>query len=225
MELDNNKQYLVFNYSTSPVAVSTRYDSYTIPGAKDGEPTAFPLTLDEIMYINNNSGVFKYGLLWFEDIFAEALYDKLRIRDHTKILTDEQIKEILAAPTVEGLNALVSISNDAYFNRVRGIYLFMKNTSGLSSKVSEIIEKRYREIRDKKKTSDMHIQEVTKPSTDEVNELRAQVKALQEAISALQASSVVSMPKPEKAETVEAKKAELKKSKTAQKTKPETPVG
>ena len=95
----------------------------------------------------------------------------------------------------------------------------------MSSKVSEIIEKRYREIRDKKKTSDMHIQEVTKPSTDEVNELRAQVKALQEAISALQASSVVSMPKPEKAETVEAKKAELKKSKTAQKTKPETPVG
>lgn len=100
MELDNNKQYLVFNYSTSPVAVSTRYDSYSIPGAKDGEPTAFPLTLDEIMYINNNSGVFKYGLLWFEDDIANAVYKKLRIRNSEKILTDAQIEQILMSPSL-----------------------------------------------------------------------------------------------------------------------------
>lgn len=222
MELDNNKQYLVFNYSTSPVAVSTRYDSYIIPGAKDGEPTAFPLTLDEIMYINNNSGVFKYGLLWFEDAFADALYDKLRIRDHAKILTDEQIREMLATPTAEGLTALVSIDNDAYFNRVRGIYLFMKNTSGLSSKVSEVIENRYREIRDKKKTSGIHIQDVSKQSTDEVKELRAQIAALQKAISALQPASAVGVPESESPEDTAVKKPEPKKSKTTSKPKQET---
>lgn len=191
MELDNNKQYLVYNYSTSPVAVSTRFDSYTIPGAKDGEPTAFPLTLDEIMFINNNSGVFKYGLLWFEESVADAIFEKLRIRNHDKILTDAQIKDILVSPTVDGLNTLISIDNDAYFNRVRGIYLYLKNTTGLSSKVSEVIEKRYREIRDKKKTSDIHIQGVSKPSS-EVEELRAQVEALQKAIAAMQAGSKVS---------------------------------
>lgn len=217
MELDNNKQYLVFNYSTSPVAVSTRYDSYSIPGAKDGEPTAFPLTLDEIMYINNNSGVFKYGLLWFEDDIANAVYEKLRIRNSEKILTDAQIEQILTSPTADGLNTLISIDNDAYFNRVRGIYLRIKNTVGLSSKVSEVIDKRYREIRDKKKTSDMHIQEMAKPS-NEVKELREQLEALQKAILEMQGKAVGTAPEPTKDETPEVK-PEPKKAKSATRSK------
>ncbi len=217
MELDNNKQYLVFNYSTSPVAVSTRYDSYSIPGAKDGEPTAFPLTLDEIMYINNNSGVFKYGLLWFEDDIANAVYEKLRIRNSEKILTDAQIEQILTSPTADGLNTLISIDNDAYFNRVRGIYLRIKNTVGLSSKVSEVIDKRYREIRDKKKTSDMHIQEMAKPS-NEVKELRKQLEALQKAILEMQGKAVLTAPEPTKDETPEVK-PEPKKAKSAARSK------
>ncbi len=217
MELDNNKQYLVFNYSTSPVAVSTRYDSYSIPGAKDGEPTAFPLTLDEIMYINNNSGVFKYGLLWFEDDIANAVYEKLRIRNSEKILTDAQIEQILTSPTADGLNTLISIDNDAYFNRVRGIYLRIKNTVGLSSKVSEVIDKRYREIRDKKKTSDMHIQEMAKPS-NEVKELREQIEALQKAILEMQGKAVGTAPEPTNDETPEVK-PEPKKAKSAARSK------
>ena len=217
MKLDNNKQYLVFNYSTSPVAVSTRYDSYSIPGAKDGEPTAFPLTLDEIMYINNNSGVFKYGLLWFEDDIANAVYEKLRIRNSEKILTDAQIEQILTSPTADGLNTLISIDNDAYFNRVRGIYLRIKNTVGLSSKVSEVIDKRYREIRDKKKTSDMHIQEMAKPS-NEVKELREQLEALQKAILEMQGTAVGTAPEPTKDETPEVK-PEPKKAKSAARSK------
>ena len=76
--LDKNKTYLVLNCNGSPVAVSTRHESYIIPGGSSESPSSMPLSVDEIVQINSNSNVFKMGLLWFEEEFQEDLYKECR---------------------------------------------------------------------------------------------------------------------------------------------------
>ena len=92
--LDKNKTYLVLNYNGSPVAVSTRHESYIIPGGSSESPSSMPLSVDEIVQINSNSNVFKMGLLWFEEEFQEDLYKECRIRNWKNILTDSEIEDI-----------------------------------------------------------------------------------------------------------------------------------
>ncbi len=185
MEFEGNKQYIVYNYNSSPVTVATRYDSYIIPAGTKDEPATFPLTMDEIRFINNTSGVFKYGILWFDDAIASEIYENLRIRNYDKILTDEQIEDCLTDPTADKLNIIVGVTSDVLFNRIRGIYMRIKNTTGLSSKVSEVVERRYREIRDKKFTSSMEVQNAAASQNNEVNALRRQVEELKKMVSGM----------------------------------------
>lgn len=229
MELDSKKQYLVYNYSSSPVTISTRYDSYIIQGGTKDEPTAFPLTLDEIMYINNTSGVFKYGLLWLDKTYAKDIYEYLRIRDYDKILTDEQIEDYLTNPTADKLNVLIGVTSDVLFNRIRGIYMHIKNTTGLSSKVSDVIERRYREIRDKKFTSAIEIQNASASRDNEVNALRKQIEELTKLISDMSGNTQFAkveakaeeadVPAPSSADTVETEKPVQRKVKSSAKDK------
>ena len=93
--LDKNKTFLVLNYNGSPVAVSTRHESYIIPGGSSESPSSMPLSVDEIVQINSNSNVFKMGLLWFEEEFQENLYKECRIRNWKDILTDSEIEDII----------------------------------------------------------------------------------------------------------------------------------
>lgn len=184
MELNQNKQYLVFNYCSSPITVATRHDSHIIPGGTHEEPSTFPFTLEELAFINNNSGVFKYGLLWFEEEYAPALYDYLRIRDYDKIMTDEQITDMLLHPTPDGLQAILDITNDVYFNRVRGIYTHLKNTRDISGRVGRLIAARYKEILNKKLTSSITIERTQVNS--ESPSSNKQVAALEERINNLE---------------------------------------
>ncbi len=218
MEIEDNKQYIVYNYNSSPVTVATRYDSYIIPAGTKSEPAAFPLTMDEIRFINNTSGVFKYGLLWFDDTIASDMYENLRIRDYDKILTDEQIEDCLVNPTADKLNVIIGVTSDVLFNRIRGIYMRIKNTTGLSSRVSEIIERRYREIRDKKFTSSMEVQNASANQNNEVNALRKQVEELKKIVSGMTAPA--SADNTAKAETkAEAVRDEVKAESAPKKVK------
>lgn len=92
--LDKGKNYMVLNYGSSPVCVQTRYESILIPGGSREAPASLPLSVDEILQINNNSPLFKCGVLFFEPEYAEELYDACRIKNWRDILTDEQIEEI-----------------------------------------------------------------------------------------------------------------------------------
>ena len=44
--LDKNKTFLVLNYNGSPVAVSTRHESYIIPGGSSESPSSIPLSVN-----------------------------------------------------------------------------------------------------------------------------------------------------------------------------------
>ena len=149
--LDKNKTYLVLNYNGSPVAVSTRHESYIIPGGSSESPSSMPLSVDEIVQINSNSNVFKMGLLWFEEEVQEELYKECRIRNWENILRDKEIEDIILHPTLEKLERLLSIENEQYFERCYGIYIGLKNSNhSIKQNVENVMLARRKELRNRK---------------------------------------------------------------------------
>ena len=193
--LDKNKTFLVLNYNGSPVAVSTRHESYIIPGGSSESPSSMPLSVDEIVQINSNSNVFKMGLLWFEEEFQEELYKECRIRNWKDILTDSEIEDIILHPTLEKLERLLSIENEQYFERCYGIYIGLKNSNhSIKQNVENVMLARRKELRNRKyktgilltkKETPAVSEEVLKETqeqnaklTHEVDELKAMVAQL-----------------------------------------------
>lgn len=137
-----DKTYLVINESTSAVAVSTRHESILIEGRR-----SYPFTIDEIRQINSNSTAFKIGLLFFEKDCEEELYSELKIRDWKSILHNEQIESMLLNATAEDVERILAIDSVAYFERIRGICIMLKNTrKNIPAKIDEMISARWREI-------------------------------------------------------------------------------
>lgn len=155
MAISKTQNYMVLNYSASPVCVSTKYDSFRIDGSEDGSPGSLPLSFDEIAVINNKSVVFKTGILRFEPEVQEDLYNALSIMNWKDILTQEQIEDTLLNPTLENMQKLLDIENEAYFERVRGAMVALKNSGAdVSTKTEKIIERRREEfIKRQRKTS------------------------------------------------------------------------
>ena len=193
--LDKNKTYLVLNYNGSPVAVSTRHESYIIPGGSSESPSSMPLSVDEIVQINSNSNVFKMGLLWFEEEFQEDLYKECRIRNCKDILTDSEIEDIILHPTLEKLERLLSIENEQYFERCYGIYIGLKNSNySIKQNVENVMLTRRKELRNRKYKSGILLTKKEAPAvseellketqeqnaklTHEVDELKAMVAQL-----------------------------------------------
>lgn len=166
--LDKNKTFLVLNYNGSPVAVSTRHESYIIPGGSSESPSSMPLSVDEIVQINSNSNIFKMGLLWFEEEFQEDLYKECRIRNWKDILTDSQIEDIILHPTLEKLERLLAIENEQYFERCYGIYIGLKNSNhSIKQNVENVMLARRKELRNRKHKTGILL---TKKETNSVNE-------------------------------------------------------
>lgn len=193
--LDKNKTYLVLNYNGSPVAVSTRHESYIIPGGSSESPSSMPLSVDEIVQINSNSNVFKMGLLWFEEEFQEDLYKECRIRNWKDILTDSEIEDIILHPTLEKLERLLSIENEQYFERCYGIYIGLKNSNhSIKQNVENVMLARRKELRNRKYKTGILLTKKEAPAvseellketqeqnaklTHEVDELKAMVAQL-----------------------------------------------
>ena len=193
--LNKNKTYLVLNYNGSPVAVSTRHESYIIPGGSSQEPASIPLSVDEIIQINSNSPVFKIGLLWFEEEFQKELYEECRIRNWKDIPTDSEIEDTILHPTLEKLERLLSIENEQCFERCYGIYIGLKNSNhSIKQNVENVMLARRKELRNRKyktgilltkKETPTVSEEVLKETqeqnaklTHEVDELKAMVAQL-----------------------------------------------
>lgn len=183
MSLNGTDTYLILNYNPSAVSVSTRDTSYLIPGGSQAAPSSFPLTLNEIRYINNVSKAFKYGLLFFEPDIEKEMYAELHIPDWRSIMRNDEIEEIIANPTVEGLERLLDISDQLYYERVYGVYVGMKNAGiPISAKVEALITTRRKELARGKVTTDLSVRQV-KPSGD----ADEKIKALEDQVAKLTA--------------------------------------
>ena len=229
--LDKNKTYLVLNYNGSPVAVSTRHESYIIPGGSPESPSSMPLSVDEIVQINSNSNVFKMGLLWFEEEFQEDLYKECRIRNWKDILTDSEIEDIILHPTLEKLERLLSIENEQYFERCYGIYIGLKNSNhSIKQNVENVMLARRKELRNRKyKTGILLTKKETNPVNEEAfkeaqeqnKKLATEVDELKAMVAQLLAAQQNSAPATAEAESAD-KDAETKATDTTQEPKKAT---
>lgn len=180
MAISKTKNYLVLNYSPSQVAISTKYESYLVPGGTLEYPGTLPLTFDEIAVVNSTSPVFKIGLLRFEPKDEEEMYDALSIFDWRDILTEEKIEDILLHPTKEDLERILAIENIAYFERVRGVLIGMKSAGiDVSNRVDNLMEKRRIELaKHQRKTSIQLVERVKpedQPSKEEFDSMKQQL--------------------------------------------------
>lgn len=193
MSIKEMKTINVLNYNENIVVVSTKHDSYAIePATNSDNPTILPLTLEEILYINGNSGAFKTGILRFpEDIEQEIYEDYLRIPHWKDILTVKQIENIILHPTVEGLTKLVNIKDTGVFDRVRGVFVRLKNTTNddISMRVEKLINARGDELRRGIRNTAITVKAkdaVSNIPNEEVDALKEQNKALQEQMASMQ---------------------------------------
>jgi hypothetical protein len=177
----------LLNYNENVVVVSTKHDSYAIEPAINSEtPTILPLNLEEILYINGNSAAFKSGILRFpEDIEKEMYEDHLRIPNWKDMLTIKEMEDIILRPTMEKLVKLVGIKDVGIFDRLRGVFTRLKNTtnSDISMRVERIINARSDELRRGIRNTEIVIKPkdtVSVIQNEEVDALKKQNIALQE---------------------------------------------
>ena len=156
MALTKEKSYLVLNYNTSPVSISTRHDSYLIEGGSNESPSVLPLTIDEIITANSNGYAFKYGLLFFEEEYQEDIYEELRIKNWRDILTNTQIEDIILNPDKEKLERILLINNEVYFDRIVGVCTGLKSAGvNISNRVELVLSLREKELSEKKRKTEI----------------------------------------------------------------------
>lgn len=175
----------VLNYNENEVFVDSSKEHYKFNASRDGKtPSVIPISLSELQNICSNTDIIVTGWLTFDDDVKEEIFKELRIANWQDILSNEDIAEILTNPTMEGLQKIINIENQTYFDRVRIImFKLMKQGFDITTKVSRIVEQRYDELRNRQRKSSIVL---TKKDTnkayatpDEVKELSAQNAALQ----------------------------------------------
>lgn len=183
----------LLNYNENIVVVSTKHDSYAIEPAVNSEtPTILPLNLEEILYINGNSAAFKSGLLRFpEDIEKEMYEDYLRIPNWKDLLTIKEMEDIILYPTMDKLLKLVGIKDTGTFDRLRGVFTRLKNTTDndISMRVESIIKARAEELRRGIRNTEIVIKQkdvVAAIPTEEVDALKEQNAILQKQMTQMQ---------------------------------------
>lgn len=194
MSISKTRNYLVLNHNSSPVSVSTKHESYLISGGTIESPGALPMTFDEIAVVNTTSPAFKIGLLRFEPQVEAEMYEALCIPNWRDILTLEKIEYILLNPSMADMEKILSIENSAYFERVRGVLMGLKNSGAdVSSKVDRMIEQRRIELANHQRKTAIKLIPAEKPeqapSKEEFDAMKAQLAAMQEMMAKMMQSN------------------------------------
>ena len=164
--------------------------SYCFDASPNGEePTVIPMTIDEIRYVNN-SNAFRGGYLFFEEDKQKDIYEALNIRNWKDILSNKAIREILLHPTFDGLQKIVTIQDVTVFERVRAALhkINFEGTHDVSVRVSQIVNTRYKELQEKKINTSIVLEkkDIPEVKSQEVDQLRAENKAMQEQMLKMQ---------------------------------------
>ena len=102
MTLDKDN-ILVLSYNENKICVSGANENYIFNPSNGIDPIINVMTLKDLQFINSSTNLFKTGWLTFQDEEKEDIFKELRIRDWKLILTNENIKDILLNPSIEGL--------------------------------------------------------------------------------------------------------------------------
>lgn len=177
----------VLNYNENDVFVDSSKEHYKFNASRDGiNPTMQDIPISELQYICSNTDIFVTGWLTFNEDEKEEIFTALRVPNWRDILTNEDIREILTNPTMEGLQRILDITSITYFDRVR-IVMFKLLSEGIdiSSKVKNVVDRRYDELQKRQRITSIVLNprvEEKKVSNEQVKELSEQNVKLQEQI-------------------------------------------
>lgn len=177
----------VLNYNENDVFVDSSKEHYKFNASRDGiNPTMQDIPISELQYICSNTDIFVTGWLTFNEDEKEEIFTALRVPNWRDILTNEDIREILTNPTMEGLQRILDITSITYFDRVR-IVMFKLLSEGIdiSSKVKNVVDRRYDELQKRQRITSIVLNprvEEKKVSNEQVKELSEQNAKLQEQI-------------------------------------------
>ena len=205
----------VLNYNENEVFVDSAKEHYKFNASRDGKtPTIVPMPLSELQYISSNTDIIITGWLTFDDYVKEEIYKELRIANWKEILSNDDIKDILTQPTMEGLQKIIDIENQTYFDRIRiTMFKLMNDGVDITTKVSRIVNQRYEELQKRQRKSSIILtKKDTTVSADKVKELSEQnaslqsqldeMKKMMEQMMAMQTASKVETKVENKEETV-----------------------
>lgn len=150
MSIKENVAIPVYNYNEYYICLPTNVTTHMLPPATDGTPSVDYLSANEISYINGISDCFRTGLIQFDDENKEDIYSEIiKFADWRSIITNEEIEDILLNPTMDGLQKIINITNQSVFDRIRAIYVRIKENDeeDLSNRVIKIMDTRYSEFR------------------------------------------------------------------------------
>ena len=88
-------------------------------------------------------------MVQFEDKDKEEIYSALHFSDWKNIITNAEIKDILLNPTIEGLQKIIGVTNKSVFDRIRTIFVGLKENpdNDISNRVIKIMETRENEFK------------------------------------------------------------------------------
>ena len=205
MSIKENVSIPVLNYNESNVCIPTNISTHILPPAVDGVPSVDYLSFAEINYVNGISDCFRTGMVRFDDNDKEEVYSALNIANWENILTNDEIRDILLNPTIDGLQRIIDVTNRSIFDRIRTIFVSLKeNTDNdISNRVIKIMETREQEF----KRGVYKTQIVLKPkdipeksvSNDEINAIKEQNAMLMEQLAEMQ--KMIASLKNDKTET------------------------
>ena len=205
MSIKENVSIPVLNYNESNVCIPTNISTHILPPAVDGVPSVDYLSFAEINYVNGISDCFRTGMVRFDDNDKEEVYSALNIANWENILTNDEIRDILLNPTIDGLQRIIDVTNRSIFDRIRTIFVSLKeNTDNdISNRVIKIMETREQEF----KRGVYNTQIVLKPkdipeksvSNDEINAIKEQNAMLMEQLAEMQ--KMIASLKNDKSET------------------------
>lgn len=183
----NLQNITVLNYNENDVFVDSSKEHYKFNASRDGiNPTMQDIPINDLQYICSNTDIFVTGWLTFNEDEKEEIFTALRVPNWRDILTNEDIREILTNPTMEGLQRILDITSITYFDRVR-IVMFKLLSEGIdiSSKVKNVVDRRYDELQKRQRITSIVLNprvEEKKVSNEQVKELSEQNLKLQEQI-------------------------------------------
>lgn len=216
MSIKENVSIPVYNYNESNICIPTNISTHILPPAVDGVPSVDYLSFAEINYVNGISDCFRTGLVRFDDKDKEEIYTALNVANWADILTNDEIRNILLNPTIDGLQRIIDVTNVSIFDRIRIIFVSLKeNTNNdISNRVIKIMETREQEFKRGIYKSQITLKPKDVPeksvSNDEINAIKEQNAMLMTQLAEMQ--KMISSLKDNKAEKTDVVVTETKKA-------------
>ena len=185
MNIKDNQNIKVLNYSTSCQAVKTANREYKFEGSVNNVPSVFYMNFRDIEYINSRSNVIMTGGLVFDPSEQDEIYNALNLPNWKEtVLFEDTIEDMILNPTIEKMQRILSIRDIATFERIRGKLVSFINQGNvdISNRVQDLIKERFRELNCGITNSKIILQKNEKlvSNTNEISELKAQLQKMQE---------------------------------------------